>query len=175
MQDRDEVRTVMKTQAIFMVAALSLASGWASAQTTRTSPSASSTYKSIPSSSSTSANSPCNANNPTSPCFSANAPRNPCYSAVNPDEPCSTTTAPPSTTASPQALPATPAPASQKNQTLTGSAITVDQAKSQIEAAGYSNVSGLRRDSKGIWEGKAVKDGATVVVTLGANGNVTAK
>jgi hypothetical protein len=158
-----------------VAAALSLDSGWASAQTTRTSPSASSTYKSIPSSSSTSANSPCNPSNPTSPCFSANAPRNPCYSAVTPDEPCSTTTAPPSATASPQALPAAPAPASRKTQTLTGSAITVDQAKSQIEAAGYSNVSGLRRDPKGIWQGKAVKDGSTVVVTLGADGNVSAK
>ena len=74
---------------------------------------------------------------------------------------------------SPQTLP--PAPAPQKTQTLTGTAITVDQAKSQIEAAGYSNVSELRRDPKGIWEGKAVKDGSTVVVTLGAGGNVTAK
>jgi len=163
----------MKTQAILMVAAaLSLASGSATAQTTRTSPSASSTFKSIPSSSSTSANSPCNPNNPNSPCFSANAPRNPCYSAVTPDEPCSTTAAPPSAT-SPQALPATPATTSHKAQTLTGSAITVDQAKSQIEEAGYSKVSGLRKDFKGIWRGTAVKDGLTVNVTLNADGKVS--
>jgi hypothetical protein len=53
--------------------------------------------------------------------------------------------------------------------------MTMDQAKSQIEAAGYSNISGLRRDPKGIWQGKAIKDGLTVVVTLGADGNVSAK
>ncbi len=162
---------------IIAAAAVSLSPGWVSAQTTRTNPSASSTYKSIPSSSSTSPNSPCDPINPTSPCFSANAPRNPCYSAVAPNEPCSTTTTPSPAVPSQQTLPAPSALTAQKNQPhpLTGSAITVDQAKSQIEAAGYSNVSGLRRDSKGIWEGKAVKDGSTVVVTLGANGNVTAK
>jgi hypothetical protein len=155
---------------IIAAAALSFASGSALAQTSRTSPSASSTIKSIPSSSSTSPNSPCNPTNPTSPCYSANAPRDPCYSAVSPDEPCSTTTTPP-----PQTPPSAPTAASASPQPLTGSAFTTDQAKSRIEAAGYSNVSGLRRDSKGIWEGKAAKDGLTVNVTLDANGKVTTK
>jgi hypothetical protein len=53
-------------------------------------------------------------------------------------------------------------------------AFTVDQAKSQIEGQGFSNVSGLRKDVKGIWRGKAVKDGLPVNVTLDLNGNVTA-
>ena len=156
---------------IVAAAALSLAPGWALAQTTRTSPSASSTTKNIPSSSSTSANSPCNPSNPTSPCFSANAPRNPCYSALTPDEPCSNTTTPPPLS-SPAQAPATAPPATTSSS---GSAFTTDQAKSQIETAGYSNVSGLRRDSKGIWRGKAVKDGLTVNVALDREGKITAE
>ena len=53
-------------------------------------------------------------------------------------------------------------------------AFTEDQAKSQIEAKGYSSVTGLRRDAKGIWSGKAVKDGIPVNVTLDLSGNVAA-
>ena len=153
---------------IIAAAALSLPSGLALAQTTRTNPSASSTIRSIPSSSSTSPNSPCNPTNPTSPCYSANAPRDPCYSALAPNEPCSTTNTPPPLTSPP--APPPPGP-----QSSTGNALTGDQAKSQIEAAGYSKVSGLRRDSKGIWRGNAVKDGLTVSVTLDVDGKVNAK
>ena len=129
---------------IIAVAALPLACGPALAQTTRTSPSSSSTSKSIPSSSSTSPNSPCNPTNPTSPCYSANAPRDPCYSAVSPNEPCSTTTTPPLQTLSP----ASATPAAPSGRSSTGSAFTMDQAKSRVEAAGYSNVSGLRKIPK---------------------------
>jgi hypothetical protein len=152
---------------IVATAALSLISDCAFGQTTRTGPSASSTSKSIPSSSSTSPNSPCYPSNPTSPCYSANAPRNPCYSAVAPNEPCSTTATPNS-----QAL---PAPAAAKTPQSAVRAFTEDQAKSQIEANGYSSVSGLRKDAKGIWQGKAAKDGSPANVTLDVNGHVTAK
>ena len=162
----------MKIPAIVMAAAAAwAASGGALAQTTRTSPSASSTSKSIPSSSSTSPNSPCDPNNPTSPCYSANAPRNPCYSALTPNEPCSTTT----TTPSSQASPAAPTPAPVGSQSAAGGAFTIDQAKSHIEAAGYSSVSGLRRGLKGVWQADAVKDGQAVTVTLDADGKVSAK
>lgn len=156
---------------IIAAAALFLAPGWAFAQTTRTSPSAASTTKSIPSSSSTSPNSPCNPSNPTSPCFSANAPRDPCYSALTPNEPCSSTTTPPPLS-SPARAPATATPALTPSS---GSVFTTDQAKSQIETAGYSEVSGLRKDSKGIWRGKAVKDGSTVNVALDRDGKITAQ
>ena len=147
-----------------------VASGGALAQTTRTSPSASSTFRSIQSSSPTSANSPCNPSNPTSPCYSANAPRDPCYSALSPDEPCSTTVTPSS-----QSLPAAPPKVSPQLQARTGSAVTIDQAKSRIEEAGYSNLSDLRKDPKGVWRAKAVKDGLTISVTLEANGKVSAE
>jgi hypothetical protein len=159
-------------EAVLAAATLFLMSGGALAQTTRTSPSASSTFRSIPSSSSTSPNSPCNPTNPTSPCYSANAPRDPCYSAVTPNEPCSTTTTPPSFS---HTLPASSAPTSPSPESSTGSALETDQARSQIEAAGYSNISGLRRDSKGIWRGKAMKDGSTVNITLDEAGKVAAK
>jgi hypothetical protein len=150
------------------LATFSLVSSCVMAQTTRTNPSASSTIKSIPSSSSTSPNSPCNPTNPTSPCYSANAPRDPCYSAVSPNEPCSSTTTPP-----PQTLPPASSQASPSTQPSTGSAFTTDQAISRIEAAGYSNVSGLRKDAKGLWRGNAVKDGSTLKVTLDVNGKVS--
>lgn len=149
-------------------AALLLISNGAVGQTTRTSPSATSTIKTIPSSSSTSANSPCNPTNPTSPCYSANAPRNPCYSAAAPNEPCSTTTTP-----YPQPSPTPPLSVAKTTQAPVR-AFTEDQAKSQIEAKGYSSVSRLQKDAKGIWRGKAVKDGLAVNVTLDVNGEVTA-
>jgi hypothetical protein len=154
------------------VAVLFLFSGWAFAQTTSTSTSASSTSKSIPSSSSTSPNSPCSPTNPTSPCYSSNAPRNPCYSAIAPNEPCSTTTTPPPQTRPSASQPPSPSP---KLPPSVGSVFTTDQAKSQIEAAGYSDVSGLRKVAKGVWRGRAVKDGSTVNVTLDGDGKVSAE
>jgi hypothetical protein len=136
-------------RAIFAaIAAISLISDYAFGQTTRTNRSASSSTKTIPSSSSTSPNSPCNPTNPTSPCYSANAPQNPCYSAAAPNEPCSTSTTPNSRTSPALSQPAATAPQAAVR------AFTEDQAKSQIESKGYSSVSGLRKDAKGIWRGK---------------------
>jgi hypothetical protein len=150
------------------IAALSLISDCAFGQTTRTAPSASSTIKTIPSSSSTSPNSPCSPTNPTSSCYSANAPRDPCYDAAEPNQHCSTTT-------TPNSSPTSPAPPPAPTTSLaTDRAFTADQAKAQIEANEYSNVSGLRKDAQGIWRGKAVKDGLPVNVKLDVNGNVTA-
>lgn len=51
-----------------------------------------------------------------------------------------------------------------------------DQAKSRIEAKGYSNVSGLQKDDRGIWRGDAtMKDGRSVVVILDLQGNIYSK
>jgi len=49
---------------------------------------------------------------------------------------------------------------------------TEGQAKSRIEAAGYSNVSGLQKDDNGIWRGKADKAGAKTDVSVDFQGNV---
>ena len=52
---------------------------------------------------------------------------------------------------------------------------TEAQAKSRIEKAGYTNVSGLSKDKDGIWKGTASKAGTSVVVALDYQGNVVAK
>jgi len=52
---------------------------------------------------------------------------------------------------------------------------TEAQARSRIEGAGYSNVSGLTKDQDGIWRGKASKGSTTVGVALDYQGNVVAK
>lgn len=52
---------------------------------------------------------------------------------------------------------------------------TRSQARSRIEHAGFSNVSGLVKDKDGVWRGVASKDGATVHVALDYQGNVVAK
>ena len=159
----------MNMRTIFVAtAALSLISSSACGQTTRTNPSASLTTKTIPSSSSTSPNSPCSPTNPSSACYSANAPRNPCYNAAAPDEPCSSTTTPSSRTSP------TPEPPADTIPQASVRAVTKDQAKSRIEARGYSNVSGLLKDAEGIWRGKAERDGLPVNVTLEVDGKVTA-
>ena len=52
---------------------------------------------------------------------------------------------------------------------------TEAQAKSRIEKAGYTNVSGLSKDKDGIWKGKASKAGTSVDVGVDYQGNVVAK
>jgi opacity protein-like surface antigen len=52
---------------------------------------------------------------------------------------------------------------------------TEAQAKSRIEGAGYSNVSGLMKDKDGIWKGKASKGGTTVDIGLDYQGNVVSR
>ncbi|MBB3660774.1 hypothetical protein FHX15_006045 [Rhizobium sp. BK650] len=50
---------------------------------------------------------------------------------------------------------------------------TEDQAKSRIEAAGYTDVSGLKLDDQGVWRASAKKDGKDAGVSLDFQGNVT--
>ena len=50
---------------------------------------------------------------------------------------------------------------------------TEDQAKSRIEAAGYTDVSGLKLDDQGVWRASAKKDGKESGVSLDFQGNVT--
>jgi len=52
---------------------------------------------------------------------------------------------------------------------------TEDQAKSRIEERGYTNVSELRKDEQGIWQGTAETDGKKVQVSLDFQGNVVAQ
>ena len=52
---------------------------------------------------------------------------------------------------------------------------TEAQAKSQIEAKGYTQVAGLKKDPNGIWRGTAMKDGTSQTVTVDYQGNVNAE
>jgi hypothetical protein len=49
---------------------------------------------------------------------------------------------------------------------------TEAQAKSRIEARGYTNVSGLKKDDAGVWRGSASQGGKTVNVSVDFQGNV---
>lgn len=49
---------------------------------------------------------------------------------------------------------------------------TEAQAKSRIEAAGYTEVSGLAKDDSGVWRGKASKGGSVKDVSVDFQGNV---
>jgi hypothetical protein len=52
---------------------------------------------------------------------------------------------------------------------------TESQAKSRIEAGGYSNVTELKKDDNGVWRGKAMKNGKSSAVSLDFQGNVIAQ
>lgn len=49
---------------------------------------------------------------------------------------------------------------------------TMGEARSHIQAKGFTKVSGLKKDANGIWRGKAMKAGARVPVSLDYQGNV---
>ena len=49
---------------------------------------------------------------------------------------------------------------------------TEGQAQDRVVAAGFSGVSALSKDEKGIWRGTAMKDGKTVNVAVDYKGNV---
>jgi len=51
---------------------------------------------------------------------------------------------------------------------------TAAQAKERIEQAGYSGVTELKLDDKGVWQASATKDGKPVKVSLDYQGNIVA-
>jgi putative membrane protein len=78
-----------------------------------------------------------------------------------------------STTPPAVATPSTPPPAAAP--VPGANSFTEGQAKSRIESMGYTNVASLAKDDKGIWRGKAVKDGRTMNISVDFQGNVTAQ
>ena len=52
---------------------------------------------------------------------------------------------------------------------------TEGQARSRIEDKGFKEVSGLQKDSNGVWRGKANQNGKAVNVTVDFQGNVVAR
>ncbi|MGE0715019.1 MAG: PepSY domain-containing protein [Alphaproteobacteria bacterium] len=51
---------------------------------------------------------------------------------------------------------------------------TEGQARSRIEAQGYSDVGPLTKDTDGVWRGKAMRSGQSVEVAVDYQGNVVA-
>jgi hypothetical protein len=49
---------------------------------------------------------------------------------------------------------------------------TKREAKSQIEAKGYTHVAKLKKDESGVWRGMAMKDGVSSPVSVDYQGNV---
>ena len=68
------------------------------------------------------------------------------------------------------------APATRTDATVPpvsgANSFTEAEARNRIEKSGYSGVSGLTKDSQGIWRGNAMKDGNSVGVALDFKGNV---
>ena len=50
---------------------------------------------------------------------------------------------------------------------------TMNEAAARITRAGYTSVTGLKKDNQGVWRGQATKDGSPVAVSLDYQGNVT--
>ena len=49
---------------------------------------------------------------------------------------------------------------------------TENQARARIEQLGYTNVTGLAKDSDGIWRGTGMKDGQSQNVAIDFRGNI---
>jgi opacity protein-like surface antigen len=61
-----------------------------------------------------------------------------------------------------------------KNAPLPGAnSFTEGQAKSRLEANGYSQVGTLTKDDNGVWKGSATHSGAQVTVSVDYRGNIT--
>ncbi len=80
---------------------------------------------------------------------------------------------------SPSTQPSTNAPgqpaASQRSPTSGRNSFTQRQAVRRIADAGYTDVTGLKKDNHGIWRGTAQRDGNKVNVSLDYQGNVTSQ
>jgi hypothetical protein len=61
------------------------------------------------------------------------------------------------------------------NKPVSGAnSFTEGQAKSRIEEAGYTGVTSLKKDDKGVWRAKASKGGSSSNISLDFQGNVNA-
>jgi putative membrane protein len=81
-----------------------------------------------------------------------------------------------STTGANSATPAVQTDSSRQNASAPvpgANSFTESQARSRIEGAGFSSVTGLHKDNQGIWRGRGMHAGAAVDVTLDYQGNVT--
>ena len=69
----------------------------------------------------------------------------------------------------------TKAPARRGTPQPGANSFTEGQARSRIEAAGFSNVTELQKDDQGIWRGRGMRDGQQVSVALDFTGGVSSR
>jgi hypothetical protein len=83
----------------------------------------------------------------------------------------------PSTGSSNRAVNPSPAGSPERTGSVQPGAnsFTEGQARSRIEAHGFSNVSDLHRDDQGIWRGRAMRNGQSVNVMLDYKGDVASQ
>lgn len=75
---------------------------------------------------------------------------------------------------SPQPAPAVP-PAASAPPVPGANSFTEGEARSRIEASGFTEVTDLQKDEQSIWRGKAMKEGKPVIVSLDFQGHVVAE
>lgn len=73
-----------------------------------------------------------------------------------------------------------PPVAADQNRQVTAPAagnnsFTQGQAQTHLANAGYTNITGMTQDDKGVWHGQATKDGKPVAVSVDYQGSVTAQ
>jgi hypothetical protein len=67
----------------------------------------------------------------------------------------------------------TKAPAASADAKANASALlTEDQAKAKIESEGFTQISGLKKDAKGMWTASAMKEGKSVQLSLDTQGHI---
>jgi hypothetical protein len=66
-----------------------------------------------------------------------------------------------------------PAPADANAPLPGANSFTEGQAKSRLEANGYSAVGDLKKDDNGVWKGSATHGGQQVTVSVDYRGNIT--
>lgn len=73
---------------------------------------------------------------------------------------------------SPPATETTEPPVAETPPPAAPAAVTITEAdaRTQIEAAGYTNVTGLMQGADGSWTATGTRDGATTTVTVGPSG-----
>ncbi|WP_421989017.1 hypothetical protein [Roseococcus sp.] len=71
-----------------------------------------------------------------------------------------------------QTQPANPTPPTTTAPAAGANSFTESQARSRIEAAGFTNVTDLQKDDQGVWRGRASRNGTSAAVGLDFHGNV---
>lgn len=95
--------------------------------------------------------------------------------SATPGTPATTTVTTPVAPSATQTPPAanTQAAPTDANAPLPGAnSFTEAQARSRIEQLGYTSVTGLAKDSDGVWRGKATKNGQAQDVAVDYRGNI---